>query len=197
MNYKVIGGVKSRALRVLWTLEELGADYEHVAAPPRSDEVTRFSPAGKIPVLVVDHVPITDSVAIMTYLADRHGALTFPPGTIERARQDSLTNFILDEFDALLWTAAKHSFILPEDKRVPDVKDSLKWEFERSQKALIPRMAEDGPFLMGETMTIADILLAHCGGWAVTAKFPIVEPQFRDFVSMMRDRPAFARAMAA
>ena len=197
MTYKVIGGVKSRALRVLWTLEELGAAYDHVPAPPRSDEVTAFSPAGKIPVLVSDGVPITDSVAIMTYLADRHGALTFAPGTIERARQDGLTNFILDEFDSLLWTAARHSFILPEEHRVPAIKDSLKWEFERSQKNLIPRMAEDGPFLMGETMTIADILLAHCGGWAITAKFPIVEEQFREFVSMMRDRPAFARAMAA
>lgn len=197
MTYEVIGGVKSRTLRVLWTLEELGVSYTHVPALPRSDEVTKFSPAGKIPVLVVDHVPITDSVAIMTYLADKHAALTFAPGTIERARQDSLTNFILDEFDALLWTAAKHSFILPEDRRVPEVKEALKWEFERAQHNLIPRMAEDGPFLMGETMTIADILLAHCGGWAVTAKFPIVEPQFRDFVTMMRDRPAFARAMAA
>ncbi|MBO6603781.1 glutathione S-transferase family protein [Rhodophyticola sp.] len=195
--YQVIGGVKSRALRVLWTLEEIGLDYEHVSAPPRSDAVISFNPAGKIPVLVSGGVPITDSVAIMTYLADKHGALTFPAGTIERARQDSLTQFIVDEFDQLLWTAARHSFVLPEDKRVPEIKDSLKWEFERSQKALIPRMAEDGPFLMGDTMTIADILLAHCGGWAVAAKFPIVEPQFRDFVTMMRERPAFQRAMAA
>ncbi|WP_227285760.1 glutathione S-transferase family protein [Boseongicola sp. H5] len=195
--YQVIGGVKSRALRVLWTLEEIGLDYEHVSAPPRSDAVINFNPAGKTPVLVSGGVPITDSVAIMTYLADKHGALTFPAGTIERARQDSLTQFIVDEFDQLLWTAARHSFVLPEDKRVPEIKDSLKWEFERSQKALIPRMAEDGPFLMGDTMTIADILLAHCGGWAVAAKFPIVEPQFRDFVTMMRERPAFQRAMAA
>jgi glutathione S-transferase len=197
MGYQVIGSVKTRALRVLWTLEELGAAYEHVPALPRSEEVTRFSPAGKIPVLVSDGVPITDSVAIMTYLADRHGALTFAPGTIERARQDGLTHFILDEFDSVLWMAAKHSFILPEAQRVPEIKDSLKWEFERAQKNLIPRMAEDGPFLMGEELTIADILLAHCGGWAISAKFPIVEERFRKFVSMMRDRPAFARAMAA
>ncbi len=197
MSYQVIGSTKSRALRVLWALEEMSLDYEHVSAPPRSDAVLKFSPAGKVPVLVSDGVPISDSVAIMTYLADKHGALTFPPGTLERARQDSLTQFIVDEFDQVLWTAARHSFILPEERRVPAVKDSLKWEFERSQKALIPRMAEDGPFLMGETMTIADILLAHCGGWAITAKFPIIEPQLREFVSMMRDRPAFARAMAA
>ena len=194
MGYTLIGNVKSRALRVLWTLEELGLDYEHVDAGPRSEDVTRFSPAGKVPVLVADGVPITDSVAIMTYLADRHAALTFAPGTLERARQDSLTQMILDEVDAILWMAAKHSFVLPEDQRVPAIKDSLQWEFARSQPQIVARMAEDGPFLMGETMTIADILLAHCGGWAIAAKFPITEQRLRDHIAMMRDRPAFRRA---
>jgi glutathione S-transferase len=77
MGYEVIGGVKSRTLRVLWMLEEIGQPYTHVPALPQSDEVTRFSPAGKIPLLVADGVPISDSVAIMTYLGDRHGALTY------------------------------------------------------------------------------------------------------------------------
>jgi glutathione S-transferase len=197
MGYTLIGAVKSRAFRVMWVLEELGLAYEHIDAPPRSDEVKRISPAGKVPVLVADGVPITDSVAIMTYLADHHGGLTFPAGTLDRARQDSLTNLILDEFDAILWMAAKHSFILPEDRRVPAIKDSLLWEFARAEAHLVSRMAEDGPFLMGETMTIADILLAHCGGWAITAKFPITEPRLRDHIAMMRDRPAFHRALGA
>jgi glutathione S-transferase len=195
-DYQVIGSVKSRTLRVLWMLEELGVPYSHVPAAPRSEEVTRFSPAGKVPVLVADGVPISDSVAIMTFLADRHGALTHDPGTIDRARQDSLTQAIVDEFDAALWMAARHSFVLPEERRVPQVKDSLRWEFERSQEAFLPRMAEDGPFLMGARMTIPDILLAHCMGWAVAAKFPVTEP-FRDHARRMRDRPAFDRASNA
>jgi glutathione S-transferase len=58
-------------------------------------------------------------------------------------------------------------------------------------------MAEDGPYLMGETMTIADILLAHCGGWAINVKFPITEPRLREHIAMMRDRPAFHRALGA
>lgn len=197
MTYKVIGGTRSRTFRVLWALEELGLEYEHVPAAPRSPEVTEVNPAGKVPVLVADGVPITDSVAIITFLADRHEALTFPPGTLARARQDSLTNFILDEIEAPLWMAAKHSFILPEDQRVAGVKDSLRWEFARNQATLISRMAEDGPFLMGETMTIADIMLAHCGDWALNAKFPVTEDRFKAFLSMMHDRPAYQAARAA
>lgn len=195
MGYTLIGAVKSRAFRVLWTLEELGLDYAHIDAAPRSPEVLRVSPAGKVPVFVADGVPITDSVAIMTYLADRHGALSFAPGTTERAHQDSLTHLILDEFDALLWTAARHSFVLPEEHRIPEIKQSLAWEFTRSQSHMASRMDENGPFLMGETLTISDILLAHCCGWAANAKFPITETRLQEHTAMMRARPAFTRAL--
>ncbi|MEY3003628.1 MAG: hypothetical protein RLZZ491_804 [Pseudomonadota bacterium] len=195
MGYTVIGAVKSRALRVLWTLEELGLEYDHIDAAPHSEAITRVSPAGKVPVLVADGDVLTDSVAIMTFLADRHGALGFAPGTVARARQDSLTHLILDEFDALLWTAARHSFVLPESLRLPAIKDSLIWEFTRSQAHMVARMDATGPFLMGDTVTIADILLAHCCGWAANAKFPVTEPRLQDHMAMMRARPSFGRAL--
>ena len=35
--YQVIGTGKSRALRVLWMLEELGQPYEHVPVNPHSE----------------------------------------------------------------------------------------------------------------------------------------------------------------
>jgi glutathione S-transferase len=193
--YTVIGTVRSRAARVLWMLEELGATYEHVPAPPRSEGVTAFNPAGKVPVLVEDGTPITDSTAIIQYLADKHGKLTHPAGTLDRARQDSLTQFLLDEFDAALWMAARHSFVLPEALRHAAIKNTLRWEFDRSQKTLVHRMGE-GPFLMGETMTVPDIILTHCGTWALAAKFPIVEHRLTDYLDRMRQRPAYRRAMA-
>ncbi len=192
--YTVIGSVKSRTLRVLWMLEELGVDYDHQPASPHSPEVRALNPLGKVPVLLDDGHTFTDSTAIMTYLADKHGELTFPAGSQKRAVQDGHTGFLLDEFDACLWTAARHSFVLPEEKRVPAVKDSLKWEFERSQKQFAERLG-GRKFLMGETMTIPDIIAAHCGGWAVSAKFPISEPIFRDYFTRLRSRPAFLRAM--
>jgi glutathione S-transferase len=193
--YTVIGPVTTRTARVLWMLEELGQPYEHVPARPRSDGVTSVNPAGKVPVLVVDGTPITDSTAIIQFLADRHGALTHPAGTLERARQDSLTQFLLDEFDAALWVAARHSFILPEDLRVPTIKSSLHWEFVRSQAEAVRRMGA-GPFLMGAEMTVPDIILGHCGRWAVAAKFPISEPGLLAYLDRIEARPAFRRAMS-
>ncbi|MBS0125511.1 glutathione S-transferase family protein [Thetidibacter halocola] len=194
MSYTVYGTVNSRAFRVLWMLEELGQPYELVKAGPQSPEIRAVSPLGKVPVLVVDGVVIPDSMAILAFLADRHGAMTYPAGTVERARQDAWSYRILDEIESLLWTASKHTFVLPEDERVPDVKPACRAEYERNLTRI---MAEaEGPFLMGETMTVPDILLAHCGGWARAAKFPDGPEAFGDYLKRLRGREAFKAAAA-
>ncbi|TNF19209.1 MAG: glutathione S-transferase family protein [Rhodobacteraceae bacterium] len=192
--YTVIGSVVSRTFRVLWMLEELGAPYEHLPARPGSDEVRAHNPSGKVPVLIAEGTALTDSTAIMTYLADRHGALTYPAGSLERARQDGITCAILDEVDALLWTASRHTFVLPEDQRVPQIKDSLKAEYARNIARLSDRIA--GPFFMGEVMTLPDILMTHCCNWAISARFPEPEPPLAQYLSTLRARPAFARVRA-
>lgn len=193
--YKVYGSVQSRAFRVLWMLEEIGQPYELHEIKPHSAEALALNASGKIPVLVDGDAVLTDSTAILTYLADKHGALTYPAGTVERAHQDALTHTVLDEFDAVLWTATRHSFFLPEDLRMPQVADSLKWEFARNLDRLGKRFA--GPFLQGEKMTIADIICVNCLNWARGIKFPMENEILTDYVKSMRARPAFARALGS
>lgn len=190
--YVVIGSRGTRAFRVLWMLEELGQPFEHVPARPQSEEALAHNPSGKVPCLRVDETLLTDSVAIVTWLADRHGALTHAAGTLDRARQDALTHRILDEIEALLWMAARHTFGLPEAHRVPAVKDALKWEYGQNVAAL--EQALTGPFLMGAAMTVPDILLTHCLRWAEAAKFPDPGPRLVDYRARLEARPAFARA---
>ena len=124
--YTVYGTPMTRSFRVLWALEEMGQPYELVKVPPQSPEVRALNFTGKVPVMTDGDAVIPDSVAIMTYLADKHGQLTAPAGTVERARQDAMTQMLVDDIDGVLWAAARHSFILPEEKRVPAVKDSLR-----------------------------------------------------------------------
>ena len=193
--YTVIGSAKTRAARVLWLLEELGQPYTHIAAAPQSPEARAHNPVGKVPTLLDGSASITDSTAILTYLADKHGALTAPAGSPARARQDSLTHFLLDEFDALLWTSARHSFVLPEDMRLPAIKTSLKWEYARSLTRLSAWL--QGPYLMGDEMTVPDIIAAHCLAWGIAIKFPDPDNSLGDYLTHMRERPAIARAMSA
>ena len=192
--YKVYGSVSSRAFRVLWMLEEIGQPYEFVKAGPHSAEVLALNPSGKVPVLTDGDAVLTDSTAILTWLADRHHQLTHPAGTIARAQQDALLHCVLDEVDAVLWTAARHSFVLPEERRVPAVKDSLKWELSRNLDRMAARF--EGPFVMGATMTIADIVLTHCLNWAHNAKFEITSERLLAYGKEMRGRAAFRRVVA-
>lgn len=192
MAYTLIGSLKTRTLRVAWLLAEMELEYKHISAPPRSDEVTKHSAAGKIPVLLADGVALTDSVAIMSFLGDKHEQFTAPAGSVERGLQDGHTQFICDEIDAVLWTAAKHSFVLPEEHRVSAVKDSLRWELARGWKRLEARLG-DKPYLMGDAPTIPDFLAAHCAGWARSAKFPEPSAVLVDHLKRMRARPAFGK----
>ena len=189
--YKVIGFPLTRTFRVLWALEELGQAYELSPAKPQSDEARAANPSGKIPVLIEAGGSITDSMAIITYLADKHGALTAPAGTLARAKQDSITNMINDEMDAILWAAARHTFVLPEEHRVPEVKTSLRGEFSNSIKRVESRLT--GEFIAGDQFTIADILLTHCLNWARGANFDVESEALLDYGKRMRARPAFQR----
>ncbi|MGB3246657.1 MAG: glutathione S-transferase family protein [Sulfitobacter sp.] len=192
--YTVVGSAKSRTFRIMWMLEELGIAYDHLACGPRSEEALKYNPLGKIPSLLDGDEVLTDSVAIMTYLGDKHGALTAPAGAPARARQDAMTLWLIDEFDAVLWAAAKHSFVFPEDMRMPQIKDSLKAEFIRATDLLADRL--EGPFLMGDEMTHADILAVHCINWSIGAKFPQVNDTLGNWAKTMRDRPAFKAVQA-
>ncbi|GGA19702.1 glutathione S-transferase family protein [Neptunicoccus cionae] len=193
--YTVVGSPKTRAFRVVWAMEELGLEYDLVSEPPRGETASALNPTGKIPCLKVGHATIIDSVAILQYLADKHGALTYEAGTLERAEQDSFTQFICDEIDGALWTAARNDFVNPEEKRVAAIKDVLVWEMERSVKALEQRLG-DREFLMGDRFTVPDILLTHCAGWMRGTGFPLESDTLRAYVRRNIEREAYKKASA-
>ena len=192
--YKVVGLPRTRTMRVLWMLEELGQDYEIVPAKPHSPEVLEGNPGGKVPTLHDGGAVLTDTVAICTYLADKHGACTHPAGTPARARQDAMTQFCVDEIEGALWTASKNTFMNPEEHRAPDVAAVCKWEFGKAMKTLEAHLA-GREFVAGDMFTVPDLLLGHCAGWAQRIEFPIPEGIVADYLARMRARPALARAM--
>ena len=193
--YTVIGAPKNRTFRIIWMLEEIGEPYDRNLAKQHTPDVMKYSEIGKLPVLVDDGEGISDSAAILTYLADKHGKMTAPAGTIARAKQDAVTFQVLDDLESVIWIATRHSFILPEERRCADLKDSAKWEWSKNLKGLEARFK--GPFVMGDEMTVTDILLTHTLIWAMGAKFPVESEVLTDYVARMRERDAYKRASAS
>ncbi|MCR8826842.1 glutathione S-transferase family protein [Pseudosulfitobacter koreensis] len=185
--YTVIGATKSRALRVMWLLEELGEAYDQDPAGPRSDTVLKHNVLGKIPALIDEGHSLTDSVAIMTYLADKHGKFTAPAGTPQRAHQDAMTLWLIDEVDATLWTNTRHKDALP------DLEARMHEQYAQAMKVLSNRLQSE--FLMGDEMTVPDILAAHCMGWAAGVGFPPLDEKLSGYLKKLRARPAFRAAL--
>ena len=193
--YTVIGTPKARPFRVTWMLRELDQPYELKPVRPRDPSVQAVNPSGKIPVLKDGDDYIIDSVAICQYLADKHGQLTFPAGTIKRAHQDSFTQFAMDDVESSLWTVAKHTFARPPEYRVEDAKRLCRFDFDNAMTALSARLG-DKLYVMGDTFMVPDLMLGHCAGWAQSIGWKIPDNNVSTYIQRVRSRPAFLAAMA-
>ena len=74
---KIYGTENSRAMRPIWTAEEMGIDYELVMMPfpPRvfMNDYLDVNMLGTIPYLIDGDVRMTESVAMTQYLVEKYG----------------------------------------------------------------------------------------------------------------------------
>jgi glutathione S-transferase len=193
--YTVVGVTDSRAFRVLWALEELNVPYDHKPGKPPTLDSRARDRANKVPVMIEDGEILTDPIATVQYLADKHGGLTHPAGTLARARQDTLSHLILEELEGPLWDAARHSLVLPQILRSPSVFESLLWEYARALQKISQKIPPRA-WIAGDRFTVPDILLVHCVLWASLANFPKPPPALAPYLLRVKGRDAFRRVLA-
>ena len=74
---KIYGTENSRAVRPIWTAEEMGLEYELVMMPfpPRvfMKEYLDINILGTVPYMIDGKIEMTESVAISQYLVERYG----------------------------------------------------------------------------------------------------------------------------
>lgn len=199
----VYGCPNSRSLRTVWALEEAQADYEYVLidlfrGAGRSPDFLKINPAGKVPALVSDGITMTESGAMLLWLAEQYPrAALMPEAASPGARAAALQwlMFGLTELEPPLWTIAKHRFVLPESRRNATIEETCRWEFA-SACALLARHLGNRPFVAGEQFTIADIVVTHCLAWARSAKLEISPAPLLDYMERHMARPAVTRALA-
>ena len=80
---RLYGSARSRAVRTLWMLGELGLNYDHKDYLPRAPETRTpefraLNPNGRVPVIDDDGFVLSESMAINFYLAKKHKSPLYP-----------------------------------------------------------------------------------------------------------------------
>jgi len=189
----------ARSLRVLWTLEELGAkaDVKTLPFPPREKQpdYLKVNPTGAIPAMVDGDRMMTESLAICEYLAAKHGSsLLVAPGEPERVPflewlwyGESTLMTPLSRMGRVASLPVKGEAI---DVVLADARESLLVRLKSLEQRL-----EGRDFLVAGRLTLADVSVGY--PLHLIAVFGIDVPlgaRTTAYRERLRTRPAFVRA---
>jgi glutathione S-transferase len=195
---RIHGSARSRALRTLWMVGELGLDYEHNDVLPRSPGTRTaaflaLNPNGRVPVIEDDGFVLAESMAINLYLAKKHGKL-YPVGARNEALCWQWSLWETDRLDRQIVSFANHSAVLPEAQRDAALAKSM-WDEIVPALDVLEGALKQSAWLAGGDFTVADLNVASAlyRGLALDlARWPAVAK----WLQTCWDRPAARRARA-
>lgn len=185
-------------------LEQAGADYQiHLvdfkSTQQRSPEYLKLNPKGRVPALVTEHGVLTETPAILLYIAQR-----FPQANLAPF-DDPWALAQLNAFCSYLCSTV-HVAHAHGRRGARWADDPAAWE---AMKAKVPQTVGDGfqmieteyfkgPWVMGEHYSIADPYLYTLATWMEgdgvdPARFPKVAEHRRRMTAL----PAVAKVLAA
>lgn len=184
----------TRSIRARWMLQELGLPFEAVsvdlrAGEHRSPAFLKINPAGKVPVLVDGDVVLTESIAIVLYLAEKHPDRGFIPADLrQRAQLNRWLLFTTTELEQPLWRMTRHTTIYPEEKRLPGEVALAREEFA-AMAAVLEEHMNGRAYVVGDRATVADFVLGYTLDWAKMVNALDGLPRLEAYVERMYARP--------
>ena len=183
----------TRAANVVWMLEEVGQPYElrYVdlkAGEHQQPEFKARNPMGKLPTLQDADTVVTESAAIGLYLADRYAYDKLAPHVDDPARGTYLR-----------WSLFAPSVIEPGAYA-----RGANWEYRPAQAGwgeyenmlnAMEHAIGDGPFLLGERFTMADVIFGGTVRYMLMFKMVEARPSFVAYAERLAERPAAKAAM--
>jgi glutathione S-transferase len=191
-----------RTIRVLWTLRELGVDFELVnvnmmAGENRRPDFLALNPAGKLPVLVDGDFVLTESVAIVLYLAEKYPEKRLlPPAGEAKGQVTKWLLFVATELEQPLWRIARHTAIYPKEERLPGEVVLARRDFQ-DMASVMEEHIRGREFLVGGAVTVADFVAAYTLDWANEVHLLDASPVLRVYMDRMYARPKAPSRIAA
>jgi len=197
---KVFHSPRSRSLRVIWMLEEMGLPYEvepgSLMAP--SEAFLKASPARTLPAMVDGDVTITESIAILQYLGTKYGPTPLTPHPEDPGYADYLQFLVLGEASlaAGLTPLVRARFLAPDDQKDNWTLKNNAESFLKQLKLVDAKLARS-PYLAGENFTAADISVGYALAFGNFLGLDDgYSPATRDYQQRITSREAFQRASA-
>lgn len=193
----------SCALASRIALEDAGADHEIIRlnlaeGEQRRTEFLAVNPKGRVPALVTDKGVLTETTAILAYIAQ-----TFPDANLaplddpyEFARLQAFNAYLSSTVHVNHAHGRRGARWANEQSSFDDMKSKVPETMAASMR-LIELDYFEGPWVMGEQYTVADAYLFTMEGWLKGDGVDIADyPTLDDHYKRMLDRESVQRALA-
>lgn len=167
-----------------------------------TDAFAEINPNRVVPVLDHDGFRLTESSAILKYLADHAGSCAYPREPQERAKvhqwMDWFVTLFAQDFNyGLVYNRILAGYALAE----PGEGERRAWHLERARKRLSvldANLARSGGFVCGPAITIADYLGACFVTTAELIDFDLsAYPNVCQWIAALKAHPAWDKTHAA
>lgn len=184
-------------------LEEAGAAYEthridFATAEQTKPDYLAVNPKGRVPALVTDRGTLTETPAILTYVAQSFPQARLAPhdDPFEFARLQSFLSYLC----STVHVAHAHARRAARWADDPAAHEAMKAKVPQNMAdcfALIEASMFAGPYVMGENYTIADPYLFTIAGWLESDGVdPARFPKVLDHRNRMAERAAVSKVLA-
>lgn len=173
--------------------EELGVPFDLVAlnlkaGEQRTADYLAINPMGKVPAIRHEGVLVTEQPAILMYLADLYPEKNLAPTPGDPLRGPYLRWMV---FYGSCFEPAMMDF---SEKRKPMSPIACAYGDYDTVMQTIAAQLEQGPWLLGERFTAADVLWGGALNFGMLFKLVPELPVFRAYVDRVQSRPAIRRA---
>src|SRR5262245_699816 len=183
-------------------LEEVGARYQLVLVEGDGGmtlaEYRAVNPLGRVPTYVEDDLVLWESAAVCAHIADSHPAaeLLPPVGSRERALAMRWLMYLTNTVQATFMHLAYPHRLVGDAPAADELAAGAGREVAAAFTH-IDDMLGDGPYLLGDSFTVADLYLFMVTRWSRRLPHKAwSRPNVGAHYARIAERPAVARALA-
>jgi glutathione S-transferase len=186
-------------------LEESGLPFDAVCVDIRggansNPEYLSINPGGSVPALAVGGTVVTESQAILSFIADVSGRDLLPrPGTLARAKAHEWMNWISSTLHVTYRSIFRPQVYSGEDAAAAAAVRVHAMEKLKSNLAEVERRLGDGPYALGTSFSVVDPYLFVFFLWSFDERIETVlpaRPRYAALASRLWSRPKVRAAVA-